>query len=107
MDIERFRHLLARGKLTLRFSDHAFIEARKDGLTTAHLRAACERGEVVEDYGTRVLLLCFAPEDRLPYHVVLEYAVADAQATIVTAYVPEAERWERDWKTRRRRKARK
>ena len=107
MDIERLRRLLTRGTVTLRFSDHAFIEARKDGLSTAHLRAASERGRVIEDYGERALLLHFAPEDRLPYHVVLEYAVGDAQATVVTAYAPEAEKWERDWKTRRRRRRRK
>lgn len=92
--------------MRLRFSDHAFIEARKDGLTAIDLRAACERGEVVEDYGVRVLLLHFTAEDRLPCHVVLEYLVRGRHATVVTAYVPEAKEWEPNWKTRRRRRRR-
>jgi len=47
LDIVRIRGLLSKRRIILRFSDHAFIEARKDGLTAADLRAACERGEVV------------------------------------------------------------
>ncbi len=106
MDIERFRRLLARGRARLRFSDHAFIEGRKDGLDAGDLRAACELGELIEDYGARALLLHFTAEDRLPYHVVLEYVVGDLQATVVTAYIPEADKWQSDWKTRRRKRSR-
>lgn len=65
------------------------------------LRMACESGELIEDYGVRALLLQFTDE-RLPYHVVVEYVTGAAQATVVTAYVPEADKWQRDWKTRRR-----
>jgi len=104
MDLIRLRRLLRQDAVTLRFGDHAFIEARKDGLETRDLRAACERGEVIEDYGARALLLNFTAGDRLPYHVVLEYVVGDAEATVVTAYIPEADKWETDWKTRRRRR---
>jgi hypothetical protein len=106
MNIVRVRHLLSQRRITLRFSDHAFIEARKDGLTTADLRAACEHGEVIEDYGPRALLLHFTAEDRLPYHVVLEYGGRGSVASAVTAYVPDAKEWEADWKTRKKRKRR-
>jgi len=47
MDLARLRRLLRQGVVTLRFGDHAFIEARKDGLETRDLRAACELGELV------------------------------------------------------------
>lgn len=106
MDIDRVRKLLSEGKIALRFGDHAFIEARKDGLTTAELRLACERGDVVEDYGIRALILHFTDDDRLPYHIVLEYEARGRYATVVTAYVPEGKAWERDWKTRRRQRRR-
>jgi Domain of unknown function (DUF4258) len=102
MDIHRVRRRLSQGGIALRFTDHAFIEARKDGLTAADLRAACEGGEVIEDYGVRVLLLNFTADDRLPYHIVLEYVARGRYATVVTAYVPEAKEWEPDWKTRRK-----
>jgi len=106
MDIVGLRRLLSQRRIALRFSDHAFIEARKDGLTAADLRAACEHGEVIEDYDARVLLLNFTVDDRLPYHVVLEYVGRGRSATVVTAYVPDSKEWEPDWKTRRRRKRR-
>ena len=106
MDIVRVRRLLSQRRLALRFSDHAFIEARKDGLTTADLRAACEHGEVIEDYGARSLVLHFTSDDRLPYHIVVEYVGRGRLATVVTAYVPDAKEWEPDWKTRRKRKRR-
>jgi hypothetical protein len=106
VDIVRVRRLLSQRRIALRFGDHAFIEARKDGLTTTDLRAACEHGEVIEDYGTRALLLHFTAGDRLPYHVVLEYVGGGRFVTVVTAYVPEAKEWEPDWKTPRKRKRR-
>jgi len=106
MDIGHVRQLLSQGKVGLRFTDYAFMEARKDGLTATDLRAACERGEVIEDYGARALLLHFTADDRLPYHVVLEYVRRGRHGTVVTAYVPEAEEWEPDWKTRRRQRRR-
>jgi hypothetical protein len=106
VDIVLVRRLLSQRRIALRFSDHAFIEARKDGLTTVDLRAACEHGEVIEDYGARALLLHFTAPDRLPYHVVLEYGGRGRVATVVTAYVPDAKEWEADWKTRKKRKRR-
>jgi uncharacterized protein DUF4258 len=106
MDIGRVRRLLSQNRITLRLSDHAFIEAHKDGLTAADLRAACDHGEVIEDYGIRVLLLNLTAGDRLPYHIVLEYVARARYVTVVTAYVPEAKEWEADWKTRRKPKRR-
>jgi hypothetical protein len=105
VDIVLVRRLLSQRRIALRFSDHAFIEARKDGLTTVDLRAASEHGEVIEDYGARALLLHFTAHDRLPYHIVLEYGRGRV-ASVVTAYVPDAKEWEPDWKTRRKRKRR-
>lgn len=106
MDIGQVRQLLSQRRVALRFSDHAFIEARKDGLTAADLRRACEHGDVIEDYGPRALLLYLTADDRLPYHIVLEYVGRGRFATVVTAYVPDAKEWEPDWKRRRTRKRR-
>ena len=105
MDINRVRRLLAQGKVTLRFADHAVTEARKDGLTAEDLEDGIY-GEVIEDYGVRSLLLSFTKEDGLPYHVVLEYVSGADETTIVTAYIPDAKEWESNWKRRKRRKRR-
>lgn len=100
------RRLLVGKTVTLRFSDHAVVEARKDGLTVEDLEEAVANGEVIEDYGIRVLLLAFTRDDALPYHVVVEYVAGADKVTIVTAYVPDAKEWEPNWKKRRRRRRR-
>jgi len=53
MDLDRVRRLLAQGRAVLRFADHAIIEGRKDGLTSADIEEAVFHGEIIEDYGTR------------------------------------------------------
>lgn len=106
MDIRKLRRLLTQGKIDLRFADHAITEARKDGLTVEDLEDTIVKGEAIEDYGVRVLLLHFTKDDRLPCHVVLEYESGATEAVVVTAYIPEAREWEPNWKKRRRRKHR-
>ena len=106
MDIHRRRRLLTQEKLTVRFSDHAVIEARKDGLTAEDLEDTVTEGEVIEDYGVRALLLNLTKDDRLPCHVVLEYQPRAQEAVIVTAYIPDAKEWESNWKKRKRKRHR-
>ena len=105
MDIDRVRRLIRQGTITLRFTDHAITEARKDGLTVDDLEAGLH-GEVIEDYDVRALLLSFTQDDGLPYHIVVEYVPRSREATIVTAYIPDAKEWVSNWKRRRRRKRR-
>ena len=106
MNLATVRAVLATGKVHLRFGDHAIIEARKDGLTTEDLEQAVANGEIIEDYGARALLLNFTRDDGLPCHVVLEYVSGRREATVVTAYVPDANEWRRDWKTRKEKRRR-
>ncbi len=93
MDLQRVRQGLQTGQIELELSlPHAVTEARKDGLTTEDLSEAVMRGAVVEDYGERILLLGFASDCRIPFHVVLEFVPGDAVATVVTAYIPSPDR---------------
>ena len=97
------RQGLGTGQIELELSlPHAVTEARKDGLTTEDLSEAVMRGEIVEDYGERILLLSFAPDYRTPFHVVLEFVPGDAVATVMAAYIPSPDRWEANGKTRKR-----
>ncbi len=108
MNLQRVRELLKQGEIELDLSlPHALTEARKDGLTTDDLEAAVILGELVEDYGERVLLRHFVPEYQIPCHVVLEFILGDNRATVVTAYVPDRDLWEADWKTRKKIKEKK
>jgi len=104
MKLISVRKLLAQGRLVLRFADHALIEGRKDGLTSDDLEEAVFHGELIEDYGIRGLLLHFTRNDGIPYHIVLEYILGTDEASIVTAYVPDAKLWQPDWRRRRRKK---
>jgi hypothetical protein len=106
MNLNRVRQLLAQGKVTLRFADHAVIEARKDGLVVEDLEKTVTTRELIEDHDVRALLLSFTEEGRLPCHVVLEYISGTKEAVIVTAYIPDTKEWEPDWKRRRRKKRR-
>jgi len=106
MDIDKVRRLLAQGKVTLRFADHAIIEARKDGLTAEDLEDAITKGELIEDYGARALFFNDTKEDRLPCHAVLEYVSGMEQAVVVTGYIPDTKEWEPNWKRRKRKKRR-
>jgi len=104
MDLIKARRLLAQGRVVLRFADHAIIEGRKDGLTSEDIEEAVFHGEIIEDYGTRGLLLYFTRSDGIPCHIVLEYVPGTAEVTVVTTYVPDAKLWHPDWKNRKRRK---
>jgi hypothetical protein len=108
MNLQRIRELMRSEKIELDLSlPHALTEARKDGLTTEDLEAAVMMGEVVEDYGERVLLLYVVEDYRIPFHLVLEFISGDDFATVVTAYIPDSRLWESDWKTRRKPKGKK
>lgn len=85
MNIQDVRQLLREGKIELEFSlPHALVEARKDGLTEEDLTQAAMAGEVVEDYGERILLLGFVTDYNIPFHIVLEYAPGDPVAILHT-----------------------
>ena len=103
MNLRRVRELVKQGEIELDLSlPHALTEARKDGLTTDDLEAAVMSGQIVEDYGERVLLLHSVLDYQIPFHIVLEFVVGDDRATVVTAYVPDRNLWEADWKTRKK-----
>jgi hypothetical protein len=78
-------------------SDHAIIEARKDGIeprTITKLEWVAIHGKVIEEYSERERILLYAelPEDRLPVHIVVEYSFRE-EPVIVTSYVPDSRHW--------------
>lgn len=78
-------------------SDHAIIEARKDGIephTVKKLEWVAIHGKVVEEYSERQRILMYAElqEDKLPVHIVVEYSFRE-EPVVVTAYVPDSRYW--------------
>ena len=70
------------------------------------IRSSVLHGEVIEDYpedirGHSCLMLGWGKQGR-PIHVVC--APKDEYLAIISVYIPDPERWEPDWRTRRGRK---
>jgi len=89
-------------------SDHAIIEARKDGIepeTISKLEWVALHGKIIEDYPERERILLYAelPDYRLPVHIIVEYACPE-EPVIVTAYVPESQHWIKDQKRKHHRR---
>jgi len=79
--------------------------SRLDRMITApEVRGVVEHGEIVEDYpedqrGHSCLMLGYGTDGR-PIHVVC--APKKDFLAIITAYIPDAKQWEKDFKTRRK-----
>jgi len=96
--LETIRERFRKGEYAV--SDHAIIEARKDGIepqTITKLEWVAIHGKVVEEYPERERILVYAelPDETLPVHVVIEYAFPE-EPVIVTAYFPDSRYWIKD-----------
>ena len=78
-------------------SDHAIMEARKDGIepdTVEKLEWIAINGEVIEEYIDRERILIYADlvEQNLPVHIIVDYSFWE-EPVIVTSYVPDSRYW--------------
>lgn len=89
------------------YTQHALdeITAPDELITTAEIRYTILSGEIIEEYPAdrrgHSFLLVARPDDKRVVHVVC--APKEEYLAIITAYVPSAEKWEADFKTRRKR----
>lgn len=94
-DIDCIKEKFRNGEYAI--SDHAIIEARKDGIepnTAKKLEWAVINGKIIEEYPERERVLFFAElvEYSLPVHVVVDFAFLE-EPVIVTSYVPDSRFW--------------
>jgi hypothetical protein len=87
------------------FLPHALDEmnAPDELISPDEVRTVILRGEIIEDYpddprGHSCLMLGFGVEGR-PVHVVC--SPKQEFLTVITVYLPDRQRWELDWRTRR------
>lgn len=104
MNIDLLREHVASGLFVV--SEHAKKKYNERGITTLNIIECVNSGEIIEDYPTdkpfpSCLILGTTKEGK-PVHAVIadngEYFV------VVTAYWPSLDKWENDFKTRKRRK---
>lgn len=96
MDLsEQIRKKFKRGEYAV--SDHALIEARKDGIdprTIEKLEWVAVNGKIIEEYPERERVLVYSEieEDGIPVHIVVDYSEPE-EPVIVTSYVPDSRYW--------------
>lgn len=102
---ERIRRLVSAANV--RVSDHGYDELATDGLTVRECVESIDSALVVEEYpvypkGPCVLFLQTDARG-MPIHVLWGIPKgAHSPAVLVTAYRPDAQRWEPDYRRRRR-----
>ena len=103
MDIERIRSKVRVGKYTISFIHTQKLRERM--IEAADLEEAVFGGTIIESYsddprGPSCLILGFSRSGK-PLHLVCGN-LEEEELLIVTAYEPDPEEWEKDWKTRKR-----
>jgi len=89
------------------YSAHAVDEmnAEDELITIAEVRHVVFKGEIIEDYPEdkrgHSCLMFAVPEGKRPVHVVC--SPKEEYLAIITTYIPSLEKWESDFKTRRKR----
>lgn len=90
--------------LKLLFRLHTVQRMFERGVSCRNVRQVLEMGETIEDYSAEMpepsrLILGF--QGRRPLHVVASENPETHQLTIVTVYVPDPGKWNKDFKSRR------
>lgn len=86
------------------FRVHAVQRMFERNVTVKKVREALETGEVIEDYSSEMpepsrLLLGF--QGKRPFHVVTSENPAANELTVITVYLPDPNKWKKDFRSRR------
>ena len=83
---------------------HAVQRMFERKISETKVRAAFETGEVIEDYSVEMpepgeLILGF--QGRHPFHIVASENAGRDEITVITVYVPDADKWTEDFRSRK------
>jgi hypothetical protein len=83
---------------------HAVQRMFERKISARKVRQALETGEVIEDYSTEMpepsrLILGF--QGKRPFHVVTSENAGGNEITVITVYVPDADKWKKDFRSRK------
>lgn len=86
------------------FRVHAVQRMFERRVSTRKVLQAIQSGEIIEDYSSEMpepsrLILGF--QGRRPFHVVTSENPDTNETTIITVYVPDPAKWNKDFKSRR------
>lgn len=88
----------------LLFRVHAIQRMFEREISAKKVRQALEIGNTIEDYSSEMpepsrLILGF--QGKRPFHVVTSENPETNETTIITVYIPDPEKWNNDFKSRR------
>ena len=86
------------------FRVHAVQRMFERNISAKKVSEALQSGEIIEDYSTEMpepgrLILGF--QGKRPFHVVASENEENNIATIITVYIPDHQKWNKDFKRRR------
>jgi len=84
------------------FRAHAVQRMFERNISVGKVRKALETADVIEDYSSEMpepSRLLFGQQGKRPFHVVT--SESDLQTTIITVYLPSADKWKKDFRSRR------
>lgn len=90
--------------MKIQFRVHAVQRMFERNISAKKVSQAIQTGETIEDYSTEMpepsrLILGF--QGKRPFHVVTSENPATSETTIITVYIPDPEKWNKDFKVRR------
>ena len=98
--IEQFKELNKPEMMVL--TQHSRKRFSERGIKILDIVNAIENGEIIEDYPEDYpfpsCLILGQTEDKV-IHIVA--SISEGMIYLITAYIPDPERWENDWKTRK------
>ena len=102
IDISQVESLVSKGKIV--WTEHVALRLRERGLKRADVIACTENGEIIEQYPDDSpfpsYLISGTCKTGKPLHVVVGLDF-DVLCCIITAYRPDLDKWELDFKTRK------
>ena len=86
------------------FRAHAVQRMFERNISAKKISQALESGETIEDYSTEMpepsrLILGF--QGNRPFHIVTSENPATNETTIITVYIPDSDKWNKDFRIRR------
>jgi len=89
---------------TLLFRIHAVQRMFERNISVKKVSQALQSGETIEDYSAEMsepsrLILGF--QGKRPFHVVTSENPETNRITIITVYIPDSNKWNKDFKSRR------
>ena len=90
--------------MKLLFRVHAVQRMFERRISTKWVLNALEFGETIEDYSAEMpnpSRLVLGYHGKRPFHLVASENLETNEITIITVYVPDAEKWTKDFKSRK------